>query len=207
MPCLQRMSCVVWWFHPHCPLHDVFLSSCSAELGRKHSQSCGCAKSSGSSSAERGLKKPHFANKDLLHVCEGSLGREKIITWQQLLGMTRFPGNLAALQAGIWIEVELLEALIPLRHEPALPPPAPAGAVSVEVEVSCSRAGCGGLVLAAEAGKTLLRSVVCLESRLPAVPNGRSGCGQAAFLSSAGLAPRHDLRSYTLRAEAAVIIS
>lgn len=60
-----------------------------------------------------GLKKPQFANKDLLRVCEGSLGREKVITWQQLL-VTCFPGNLAALPAGIWIEVKLLEASMPL---------------------------------------------------------------------------------------------
>lgn len=38
-------------------------------------------------------------DKDLQHVRGGSLGREKIITGQQLLCMTCFPGNLAALQA------------------------------------------------------------------------------------------------------------
>lgn len=38
-------------------------------------------------------------DKDLQHIRGGSLGREKIITGQQLLCMTCFPGNLAALQA------------------------------------------------------------------------------------------------------------
>lgn len=170
----------------------MLLSSHGAELGGKHSQSWSRAKSSGSSSAVGALKSP-FANKDLLRVCEGSLGREKVITWQQLL-VTCFPGNLAALPAGIWIEVKLLEASMPLAP----------WAFSFSPSARCGRAQherqYPAPVQAAEGScwpqrQALPRSAVCLEYRCLLCWTGGVGCGQATLVSSPGFATRQDLGS------------
>lgn len=59
----------------------------------------------------------------------GRLRREEIITGQQLLCVTCFPGNLAALQAEIWIGVKALEAFVPLESPAFLLLPAPAGSL------------------------------------------------------------------------------
>lgn len=143
---------VYFGLHPHCPFskghhpaltysteHNMLFSTYSAELGRKYSQSCSQVKST-SSFCCGGFKKPQLADKDLLHVCGGSLGREMIITWQEMLWMTCFPGNLAALQVKIWIRAKLLKALIPLIVASLLfPLPAPTGAVLSRIgSILCS---------------------------------------------------------------------
>lgn len=108
-------QCLFPWGHcptlPNSPEHHVFFHlQCREE--RKHSQSRRQAKSSDSLSFCCGVpKEPRFMDKDLQHVRGGRLGREKIITGQQLLCMTCFPGNLAALQAESWIGVEELKCL------------------------------------------------------------------------------------------------
>lgn len=93
----------------------------------KHSQSC-CQAKSCDSFCCGGPKEPQLVSSDLV-ARGGRLRRKKILTGQQLLCTTCFPGNLAVLQVEIWIGLKVLEAFIPLESPAFLPFPAPAGSL------------------------------------------------------------------------------